>query len=211
MSGSDLEIVGHPDDLAVPPGMEIVGAPLSESNEVFKIKIKYRTSEGFHDFIFCDLNSNERPIQRQPPKDLPLKSPFVASFMVWSSQLDEIVGEKLFAFIDRRLTRIKDVYDLHHVLRNRGLPVSAAHVEPIYSRFRTIKRRGGPFADLPVAFRQVLAPDWSPGGPYTPSREAEAAWASEVADLRPRPDLSSVSDELFGLMVERLGMSDAHR
>ena len=207
MSGSDLEIVGHPDDLALPPGMTIASSPLTASGEVFKVKIEYRTTENRRDFIFCDLNSNERPIHRQPPQARDLKSFFADPFPVWASQLDEIIGEKLFAFIDLGLTRIKDVYDLHHVLRDRSLVVTPDNASEVYERFRKTRRTGPPFTGLPSTFQMLLSPDHRFGATYEPSEEAETAWEAEVGDHLPRPDLTAVSTELFDLMTERLQMT----
>jgi hypothetical protein len=126
---------------------------------------------------------------------------------VWASQLDEIIGEKLFAFIDLRLTRVKDIYDLHHVLRDRSLTVTPANAAEVYERFRSTRRIGPPFADLPLAFRALLSPDDLAGKPAPPSEAAENAWENDVGDLVPRPDLATVSAELLDLMVDRLEMA----
>jgi hypothetical protein len=189
--------------------MAIVSSPLTASGEVFKVKIEYRTTLGRRDFIFCDLNSNERPIARQPPQVRDLKSFYVDAFPVWACQLDEILGEKLFAFIDLELTRIKDVYDLHHVLRDRTLTVSPRHVSEVYERFRAAQRLGPVFAGLPPRFFAILSSDHAAGSTFEASDAAQAAWEAEVGDLQPRPDLDEVARELFALMVDRLGMTAA--
>ncbi len=196
MSSGDLVIQGHPDDLSLPPGMAIATAPLAPGNETYKIRIKYKTSEGRNDFIQCDLNSVERPVQLFPPQHRPHKSAFADEFEVWAAHLEEIVGEKFFALIDMGAERIKDIYDTHHVLRDRSLKIGPDKTKAVYDFHRNRKRRGPEFDSLIPAFMDIR-------------ERGEGQWEQDLGDLSPRPDLVATSDALFDLMVERLRIKPA--
>lgn len=90
------------------------------------------------------------------------------------------------------------------------LPLDQPHqsgiAAEVYERFRSTRRIGPPFGDVPSAFRAIVSSDTRAGEPRVPSEAAEEAWEDEVGDLVPRPDLASVSVELFDLMADRLGM-----
>ncbi len=193
MVSDELEIEGRPEDLALPDDMAITGSPLGQAGESFKLGIEYRTSENRIARIQCDLNSVERPLFRRPPQRATLESLFVDPFRVWAATLEEIVGEKLFALIDRRAERIKDAYDVHHVLRDKSLKIDAGATLEVYEDWRRRKRKGPQFADLA---REIFS--------ICRMSTAEIEWERAVGDLVPRPDLEATTDELLGLLTRRL-------
>lgn len=194
MASDELEIAGIPDDLVMPHGLEIVQRVVGDMAESFKLFIEFWTTEHQRKRIQCDLNSRERPIRLRPPQRRTLTSLFVDPFPVWAATLAEVVGEKFFALIDLRAARIKDIFDLHHVLSQPALQLDPAATREVYEALRTRKRKGSPATGLPTEIEQIAR-----------SYNAEAFWQDAVGDLLPAPpSLRETTDELIELVRSRV-------
>jgi len=136
----DLDLVG-PDDLLIPAGMAREQTTVGDAIESWKVRIRYqmisRTQRGF---ISCDVNDLERLLRKRPPQRAVFQSRFTGPFPVWAATVEEIVGEKLVALMRRRADRIRDAFDVHHVLAQPAVPIEAAAGRALYAY--AAKRQG---------------------------------------------------------------------
>lgn len=148
----------------------------------------------------CDLNDRTRRIRDIPPRRRTLAGLFLAPFDVWSATTEEILGEKMAALVDSWRTgknlRVKDVFDLRHVLRKDDEPVDAATVCLVYRQNRAAKRAPG-FPDLPD-YPRVLSE-------IVGSDQAAARWADDVvATVDDAPTLAQAAEELADRLARRV-------
>lgn len=169
----DLDFFG-PDHLIDPPGMVRTQVRVGEASESWKVRFSYRplTLKGPR-FIQCDVNGHERPLRRQPPQRAIFTSRFVPAFPVWAATTEEIVAEKLVALMRRGQDRIRDAFDVHHVL---STPVS---IDPraTATLYRLAAAQQGVSVPLDAIPRQLRA--IAVDGRY------EAAWQVQLGGALP--------------------------
>ncbi len=110
----------------------------------WRLVVRYRSTDRRELTTQVDLNDRSRAIRKRPAVRRTLTSLFMDPFPVWSARLEEIVGEKLCALMDWPTTRIKDCFDIRHVL---GLPTEklvAADTREIYRELRKAKGKHVP-------------------------------------------------------------------
>lgn len=116
----DLDLVG-PSDLLIPRGMERGQPTVGDAIESWKVRIQYQMiSRNRRGFISCDVNDLERLLRKRPPQRATFQSRFTAPFPVWAATVEEILAEKLVALMRRGADRIRDAFDVHHVLDQGG-------------------------------------------------------------------------------------------
>lgn len=122
-SSPDVEVDGRqpPDLLRAPLGMRIL-SPTQETEEAWKVPVEYTTTTGLDSAqIICDLNKTNRAIRRTPAIKRPFDSPFATEpVLLWVACAEEIVGEKIAALLRRRNGRLRDIYDIGHLLSIAG-------------------------------------------------------------------------------------------
>jgi len=122
-SSLDVEVDGRqpPDLLNVPRGMRLL-APTQETDEGWKVPVEFVTTTGDdRSKIICDLNKWGRAIRRPPAIKRPFESPFTSEpVTLWVVRAEEIVGEKIGALLRRRNGRLRDIYDIGHLLAIAG-------------------------------------------------------------------------------------------
>ncbi len=118
-SSLDVEFDGlrPPDLLGVPVGMRML-EPSQETDEGWKVPVEFTTTTGDDQLqIVTDVNKRSRAIRCIPAIKRPFESPFTtAPVMLWVACAEEIVGEKISALLRRRNGRLRDIYDIGHLL-----------------------------------------------------------------------------------------------
>ena len=118
-SSLDVEVDGRqPSDLLkVPQGMRMLD-PTQETDEGWKVPVEFTTTTGDDRArIICDLHKQGRAIRRPPAIERPFESPFTTEpVMLWVACAEEIIGEKIGALLRRRNGRLRDIYDIGHLL-----------------------------------------------------------------------------------------------
>lgn len=129
----DLDIVG-PTDLLIPSRMLRGQTTVGDAMESWKVRLRYQMiSRRATGMISCDVNDLERLLRRRPPQRAMFQSRFVASFPVWAATVEEIIAEKLVALMRRRGDRIRDAFDVHHVLAQPDVAFDAASGQALYA------------------------------------------------------------------------------
>lgn len=195
MSDPDLELEG-PDLLVTPPRMRIAQTPLADGGESWKIRIRYRMTDGREDSIECDLNGNTRPIRRPPPRRRTFQSRFVEDFDVWVARTEEIIAEKLVALLDYEVDRIRDIFDIRHVLAQPKVVLDAGLTRELLGELlqgpRFVRKRGRiPVEAVSGHVARIAA-----------LSDASAAWESQIGKMLPgaQPTLDTAAKEcLAGL------------
>lgn len=142
----------------------------------WRLEVSYRTTDRRIRGTQVDLNDRSRAIRRRPPQRRPLTSLFMDPFPVWAATLEEIVGEKLCALLDQPDLRIKDIFDIRHVLALRSEPISGIDTCDVYRGVRATKGKHVPdLAGIPAAVRAAAA-----------SNRARQQWQGRCARLRVR-------------------------
>jgi Nucleotidyl transferase AbiEii toxin, Type IV TA system len=122
-SHHDVEVDGRQplDLLNVPRGMRLLD-PTQETDEGWKVPVEFGTTTGDdRSRIICDLNKWGRAIRRPPAISRPFESPFTSEpVTLWVACAEEIVGEKIGALLRRRNGRLRDIYDIGHLLTIAG-------------------------------------------------------------------------------------------
>ena len=166
----------------------------------WEVKLGFRNTRGRGRFVFCDLNNRERPIKRHPVQRAMLSSYFMDPFPVWAATLEEIVGEKLFAIADQEEIRVKDIYDIKHVLEKvPEVPIDATGTRRIYDDLRDKHRynnryKHASFDSLPETIDAVAKHPL-----------AEMEWGRAVGNLTPKPpELAACAEAMIELVRDRL-------
>lgn len=198
MASDDLEMEG-PSAVVWPSDMRHEAVP-AEGLAGWILFVDYLDPNGARRKTQCDLNDRTRRIRDIPPRRRTLAGLFLAPFDVWSATTEEILGEKMAALVDSWRTgknlRVKDVFDLRHVLRKDDEPVDAATVCLVYRQNRAAKRDPG-FPDLPD-YPRVLSE-------IVGSDQAAARWADDVvATVDEAPTLAQAAEELADLLARRV-------
>lgn len=194
MSADDLELEGppmmrYPSDMTA--GVPIIG----QSGESWFIPVSYRRTDRAVDTTRIDLNDRSRALKSPPPQRRTLSSLFMDPIPVWAASTEEIVGEKLCALMDQPHTRIKDLFDIRHVL---GMPhelIDPAETRRIYQAVRQGKGPHVPrVAGVPRFIRTKLS-----------SAAVKAQWQADVLDfVDGAPSLSIAAAEMVDLLNERV-------
>lgn len=118
--GVEVDGLQPPDLLRMPSGMWLLD-PLQETDEGWKVPVAYTMTTGLDTGqVICDLNKPSRAIRRQPAVKRPFESPFTTSPVeLWVVRAEEIIGEKIAALLRRRNGRLRDIYDIGHLLSIR--------------------------------------------------------------------------------------------
>lgn len=165
----DLDLVG-PSDLLIPRGMERGQPTVGDAIESWKVRIQYQMiSRNRRGFISCDVNDLERLLRKRPPQRATFQSRFTAPFPVWAATVEEILAEKLVALMRRGADRIRDAFDVHHVLDQAAVTVDPAAARDLYAD--SAKRQGGTIAldRVPGRIRGMAA-----------DSSCAAAWTSQL-------------------------------
>jgi len=190
----DLDFFG-PDHLVDPPGMARTQVVVGDAIASWKVKFAYRplTIKGSR-FIQCDVNGAERPLERRPPQRAMFVSRFVPSFPVWAATTEEIVAEKLVALMRRRGDRIRDAFDVHHVLTT-PIGVDKAATAAVYASAARQQKVAVLLREVPATVRAMAG-----------DRSAAAAWSEQLAGALPIavPDFHDHMEDLAALVESRL-------
>ena len=191
----DLDFIG-PDDLLIPSGMERIQTTVGDALQSWKVKVRYATiSRRDTGFISCDVNDLQRLLRQRPPQRALFESRFVDPFPVWAATTEEIISEKLVALMRRQTDRIRDAFDIHHVLAQRGVPLDPVITCSLYA---DSARRQGVAVTIdrtPAAIR-AMATDHS----------SAAAWATQLGGALASgvPAFAPLAEELADLIDARL-------
>jgi predicted nucleotidyltransferase component of viral defense system len=193
-SDPDLDFFG-PDQLIDPPGMTRTQVTVGDAVESWKVRFSYRplTIKGPR-FIQCDVNGAERPLQRRPPQRAVFSSRFIPAFPVWAATTEEIIAEKLVALMRRGRDRIRDAFDVCHVL---GTPVSIDSRATTHL-YRTVATQQGvkvTLAQIPTQLRAIAG-----------DSRYETAWEEQLAGALPVdiPPFGPQMLTLAGLLESRV-------
>jgi predicted nucleotidyltransferase component of viral defense system len=193
MVSDELELEG-PRLVNLPSDMRIGQETVSGGIASWRLMVDYRRTDRLMARTQIDLNDRSRAIKRRPPQQRHLTSLFLDPFPVWAATLEEIVGEKLFALMDQPDIRIKDVFDLRHVLLLAAEPLEATATRDVYESWRSTKRRGPTQKALPSAIEALKK-----------NPRAREAWRTDVADfVAAAPPLEQAIDELIELLRDRV-------
>jgi len=178
----DLDFLG-PDDLLIPAGMERGQTTVGDAIQSWKVRIRYAMiSRRATGTISCDVNDLQRLLRQRPPQRAMFESRLVDPFPVWAATVEEIVGEKLAALIRRRADRIRDAFDIHHVLAQPDVAIDRAAALLLYAD--SAKRQGVnvAIAMVPAAVRAMVT---DPSVLEAWSAQLEGALASGVPAFPP--------------------------
>ena len=178
----DLDFLG-PDDLLIPAGMERGQTTVGDAIQSWKVKIRYAMiSRRATGTISCDVNDLQRLLRQRPPQRALFESRLVDPFPVWAATVEEIVGEKLAALMRRRADRIRDAFDIHHVLAQPDVAIDRAAALLLYAD--SAKRQGVnvAIAMVPAALRAMTT---DPSVLEAWSAQLEGALASGVPTFPP--------------------------
>jgi predicted nucleotidyltransferase component of viral defense system len=191
----DLDLIG-PDDLLIPGGMERGQTTVGDAIESWKVRIQFRTiSRNRRSFISCDVNDLERLLRKRPPQRATFESRFTAPFPVWAATVEEILAEKLVALMRRRADRIRDAFDVHHVLAQPTVEVDASAARGLYADAASRQGVGITLERVPAEIR-AMATDSSCANAWT--AQLDGALASGV------PPFPPLAEALAVLVEERL-------
>jgi hypothetical protein len=134
-----------------------------------------------------DLNDRSRALKSPPPQRRTLSSLFMDPIPVWAASTEEIIGEKLCALMDQPTARIKDLFDIRHVL---GMPLEL--IDPADTRriYQAVRQGKGPhvprIADVPRIIRTKIT-----------TAAAQDQWRVDVLEfVDGAPSLSVAATEL---------------
>jgi predicted nucleotidyltransferase component of viral defense system len=178
----DLDFLG-PDDLLIPAGMERGQTTVGDAIQSWKVRIRYAMiSRRATGTISCDVNDLQRLLRQRPPQRAMFESRLVDPFPVWAATVEEIVGEKLAALMRRRADRIRDAFDIHHVLAQPDVAIDRAAALLLYAD--SAKRQGVnvAIAMVPAAVRAMVT---DPSVLEAWSAQLEGALASGVPAFPP--------------------------
>lgn len=194
MSADDLELEGppmmrYPSDMTA--GIPIIG----QSGESWFIPVSYRRTDRAVDMTRIDLNDRSRALKSPPPQRRNLTSLFMDPIRVWAASTEEIVGEKLCALMDQPTTRVKDLFDIRHVLGMPREPIDPAETRRIYQAFR---QRKGPhvprIADVPRIIRTKIM-----------TAAVQDQWRVDVLEfVDGAPSLSVAATQMVDLLNDRV-------
>ncbi|HET7182229.1 MAG TPA: nucleotidyl transferase AbiEii/AbiGii toxin family protein [Candidatus Limnocylindrales bacterium] len=118
-SGLDVEFDGllPPELIKAPTGMQVL-EPTQTTDDGWKVPVEFTATVGGDvSTIICDLNNARRVIRRPPAITRPFATPFTtAPVDVWVARPEEMIGEKISALLRRRNGRLRDLYDIDHLL-----------------------------------------------------------------------------------------------
>jgi predicted nucleotidyltransferase component of viral defense system len=202
---ADLAMVS--DDLAM-EGPKLIKWPLdmtvqervSDGMASWVLRIRYLGPDGVARNAQCDLNDRSRAIRKRPPQKRVLRGLFIDPFPVWAATTQEILGEKMFALMDsrreRRTLRVKDIFDLRHVLRLEHEIVIASETRSVYDSWQQAAKPGvAPrISDYTAALTALAS-----------TRQAFGQWEIDVFDSVPdAPTVADASSELVELLQRRV-------
>lgn len=193
MATDELELEGP--QLMVWPSDMRTQEFVNDGMTSWRLVVRYRSTDRRELTTQVDLNDRSRAIRKRPAVRRTLTSLFMDPFPVWSARLEEIVGEKLCALMDWPTTRIKDCFDIRHVL---GLPMEklvAADTREIYREIRKTKGKHVPDLEGIAAVMSATVK----------SRSALQQWQADVLDFVPdAPSLAMASTEMLDLLNDRV-------
>jgi predicted nucleotidyltransferase component of viral defense system len=195
MASDELELEG-PQLMSWPSDMT-VQENVAQGMASWILSIRFRRTDGRRQSTQCDLNDRSRALRRRPPQQRELSSIYMPPFMVWAATTEEIIGEKLYALIDHQAIRIKDVFDLRHLLGLRHERIDGAAACGIYTACREAKGNRGPAitGDVAGAIRAIAS-----------TGLAAQQWQNDVVDFvgKDAPTLADATDEMISLLDERV-------
>ena len=193
MANDELELEG-PQLMAWPSDMTHQ-VRVGQGMASWILSIRFRATNGRQLSTQCDLNDRSRAIRQRPPQRRLLHSLYLESFPVWAATTEEIIGEKLFALIDHGAIRIKDVFDLRHVLSMADEPIDAPVTREVYAACRQTKGNKGPDVKDVVPAIEAIAG----------TARANQQWQADVMDfVDGAPPLAQATDEMLALLEARL-------
>jgi predicted nucleotidyltransferase component of viral defense system len=194
MSADDLELEGPP-MMRYPSDMKAGNPSIGQNGESWFIPVSYRRTDNAIDETRIDLNDRSRALKSPPPQRRTLTSLFVQPTKVWAASTEEIVGEKLCALMDQSITRIKDLFDIRHILAMPAEGIDAAETRRIYQAVRQGKGQHVPkIEDVPRTIRTIIT-----------TAATQNQWQVDVLDfVDDAPTLSGAAAEMIDLLNERV-------
>lgn len=194
MSADDLDLEGPP-MMRYPSDMVAGNPAIGQNGESWFIPVSYRRTDRVIDKTRIDLNDRSRALKSPPPQRRTLSSLFMDPIPVWAASTEEIVGEKLCALMDQPHTRIKDLFDIRHVL---GMPrelIDPAETRRIYQAVRQGKGQHVPrIADVPRTIRTMIT-----------AAATREQWRVDVLEfVDGAPSLSVAAAEMIDLLNDRV-------
>jgi predicted nucleotidyltransferase component of viral defense system len=194
MWSDELELEG-PQLMRYPSDMTAGEPKIGRAGESWFIPVSYRQTNRILDTTRIDLNDRSRALRSRPPQKRTLSSLFMDPIQVWAATTEEIVGEKLFALMEQTNTRVKDIFDIRHVLALPNELIDANETRRIYQAVRQGKSDRTPrIADVPRVLRNMVA-----------SAAAREAWRVDVLDfVDGAPSLAEAAADMIDLLNERV-------
>jgi hypothetical protein len=115
--GAEIEGLLPPRLITAPIGMRIL-EPTQTTEDGWRVPIEFTTTVGGDvATVICDLNNDRRPVRRRPAIARPFVTPFTTiPPTVWVVRPEEMIGEKISAVLRRRNGRLRDIFDIDHLL-----------------------------------------------------------------------------------------------